>query len=305
MPQQTTANEGALNLSKTPCVLTHRTIRYRLKPLTKDNAHWLYNCSGAVRHLWNYLLADSQAKYTWHKWGIYPAGDEKSNKKAINPSYMNMTYILPKLKEDKEWLKELPNDILRSAAKRLGLAFKEFLSGKRGYPRFRGKGWGEGFDLVEGTLKITHINGKHHHVTFPNRRKSKMLLVGNNIYEGSKIAKATIKLEQGKWYAYVAYNVSLPVKENNGTAIGIDCNAGQVAASNERIYHLPDVSRLEARKKRYYRMTSRRVKGSARRRVAVAKLAKTAAKITKIKTNWHHHISCQITDLYTMSMWRS
>ena len=274
MEQQTTINEG-VSLTQVPHTLTHRTIRYRLKPLTKANAKWLYNCSGAVRHLWNYLLADNQVKYAWHKWGIYPAGDEKSNKKAINPSYINMTYILPQVKEDIEWLKELPNDILRSAAKRLGLAFKEFFADKdRGYPKFRGRGRGESFDLVEGKLKITHIKAKHHHVTFPKRR-SKMLLVGNNIYEGSKIAKATIKLEQGKWYAYVAYNVSLPVKENNGTAIGIDSNViknGYACASSDTdrvVYRLPDERKLTERFKHYSRMMARRNKGSARYKVCL------------------------------------
>ena len=221
------------------------------------------------------MLADNKIRYDLHKLGMCD---------KTNPSAFGFYYIITELQKEKEWMKEIPTEILRTAGKRLGLSFKEFFSGKRGYPRFRARGRNESFDLINGGIKITHIKGKHYHVKFP-KHKSKMLLVGENTYNDGKIVKATIKNEQGKWYAYVSYKVSIPERENNGTAIGVDCNAGQVAASNETIYRIPDVSKLEARRKRYQRMMSRRVKGSNRRNRARQMMAKTSSKICLLYTS--------------------
>ncbi len=62
----------------------------------------------------------------------------------------------------------------------------------------------------------------------------------------------------GRWSAVVWHAVSHPQPEDDGTAIGIDMNVGQVAASDGRLFHAPDTRRLEARRRRYQRMVARR-----------------------------------------------
>ncbi len=72
--------------------------------------------------------------------------------------------------------------------------------------------------------------------------------------------------------------------QDDGTAIGIDMNAGQVAASDGWLFHAPDMRRLEAWRRRYQRMV-------ARRRRAQARLAQTARRIAMTRRDWHHQVS--------------
>ena len=166
---ETKINEGAHGYSDAPCVLTHRTIRYRLKPLTKDNASWLYQTAGACRWLWNHFLAENQVKYRWHKLGMC----EKPN-----PNFYSFCGQLKELRKEHEWLKDTSSIIARTACMRQSLAWKEFFKGTRGYPKFHARGRGAGFDILEPKdIKISHIKGKHYHIKFP-KNKSKMLLIG-------------------------------------------------------------------------------------------------------------------------------
>ena len=69
-----------------------------------------------------------------------------------------------------------------------------------------------------------------------------------------------ITKELGKFYATACREVPdelMPVNEN-GKTLGIDVNAGQYATSEGEIRRLPDLKRLESRKKRYQRMMARR-----------------------------------------------
>ena len=136
---------------------------------------------------------------------------------------------------------------------------------------------------------------------------------GNPYAEGTPI-QAIVKRNCGKWYCTVTYAVEIAEPIDNGLAIGVDRNVRQVAISTGDIVRLPDMTRLEARRRRYQRMVSRRMKGSNRRRRARQMLAKTHRKTAKKRLNWHHHTTRQLADtsaeivlknLHTRGMTRS
>ena len=102
---------------------------------------------------------------------------------------------------------------------------------------------------------------------------------------------ATLKREGGKWYGVVAVKIPAPVREDNGHAIGIDMNLGQIATSDGAIIPAPDSSRLQARVKRYSRRLARQRCGSHRRAITRARLAKTKRRIALVRRNWHHQAS--------------
>ena len=56
----------------------------------------------------------------------------------------------------------------------------------------------------------------------------------------------------------VVYRVSEVARPDNGLALGVDMNCGQVAASTGDLLRLPDMARLQARKRRYQRMAASR-----------------------------------------------
>ena len=71
-------------------------------------------------------------------------------------------------------------------------------------------------------------------------------------------------------------------------------NVGQVATSDGAIHRMPDLSRLEARRRRCQRMVARRRKGSGRRERAKQLLARTSARIAGIRHDWQHQVSRRI-----------
>ncbi len=105
-----------------------------------------------------------------------------------------------------------------------------------------------------------------------------------------------LRREAGKWYAVVCHPLAVPQPEDDGTAIGIDMNAGQVAASDGRLFHAPDTRRLEARAKRLSRKLARQKRGSGRRARTRARLAKTRRRQAGTRRDWHHQVSRRIAE---------
>ena len=102
--------------------------------------------------------------------------------------------------------------------------------------------------------------------------------------------------------------VPAPVREDNGHAIGIAMNAGQVATSDGTVIPAPDTGRLKARAKRYHTQLARQ------RDRTRARLAKTRRRIATVRHNWHHRTSRELAnaagaivveDLETARMTRS
>ena len=119
---------------------------------------------------------------------------------------------------------------------------------------------------------------------------------GGNPYAGCKALQAVVKRVLGKWYCTVCYAVPETAVPHNGIAVGVDRNCGQAAVSDGRVFEMPDLSRLEARKRRYQRMMSRRVKGSKRRALARHRCARTQRRIAMLRANWQHQVSRELAD---------
>ena len=68
-------------------------------------------------------------------------------------------------------------------------------------------------------------------------------LSGLNPYPDGKPVQVVVKQEQGKWYAYVMYEVALKGKLRPIREAGIDRNVGQITCSDGFVYRLPDDER--------------------------------------------------------------
>ena len=113
---------------------------------------------------------------------------------------------------------------------------------------------------------------------------------------GKNSKQATVKRVCGKWFCVVCYEVAVEPRPDDGRVIGVDGNVGQVALSTGHLLRQPDTARLEARRRRYQRMVSRRQKGSNRRDRARRRLAKVSRQIAMCRRNWHDHASRTIAD---------
>ena len=187
-------------------------------------------------------------------------------------SYIDQTKALTLCRRELPEMAADPVAVQRGTLKRLDEAYRGFFrrvksGAEPGFPRFRG------------------------------RR-------GGNPYPDGKPVSAVLKRAAGKWYAVVCLKVAVAERADDGTALGVDMNAGQVAVSGtgrtgpvERLFHAPDTSRLEARAKRLSRKLARQQRGSRRRERTRLRLAKTRRRLAGVRRNWRHGTSRAIAGM--------
>ena len=180
--------------------------------------------------------------------------------------------------------------IQRGTLRRLDEAFKGFFRRRHGFPLFQSLRRWDSIAIVSG------VKVEADRLRIPSFGWLRLRRRGGNPHGDGRAVSAILKREAGKWYAVVCYAVPAVEREDDGMAIGVDMNAGQVATSAGRIHRLPDMRRLEARKRRYQRMVARRRRGSRRRDRARQRLAKTARRIAMKRRDWQHRTSRTIAD---------
>ena len=261
-----------------------RAVRYRVLPGTRAKARGMNRIAGACHHVWNWSLDRQNAAYLG--WQFSSAG------RPPFPTFFTLGKAFTQLRGSKAhaWLKELPFAPVRYVLKRQADAWQRFLSGQGGKPRFKGRGYGMGFTLPD-SVRIR--NGRIH---IPKLGPVRLQRRGDNPHPGGVPKQAVFTREGGKWFCAVFYEIAAPTRLGQGEVIGVDRNAGQCALSTGELIRMPDMARLEARRRRYHRRMARQLKGSGRRRRTQAKLARTCRRVRGIRSNWCHQTSRRIAD---------
>lgn len=104
----------------------------------------------------------------------------------------------------------------------------------------------------------------------------------------------------------MCYTVEVVPKNANGKMVGIDMNVGQYATSTGDIRHVPEVQKLEAKRRRLQRKMVRR-QGPNRQRgqqpstrylVVKSQCAKISRQLANIKSDWQHQESRRLANQY-------
>ena len=261
-----------------------RAVRYRVLPGTRAKARCLYRLAGACRHVWNHFLARQNNEYLGWKFSARP--------RPAFPSFFTLSKAFIELRHAKghEWLTELPCKAVRFTLKYQAEAWQRFFNGQAGHPKFKGRGGGAGFTIPD-NVRIS--NG---HIAVPKTGSYQLRRRGGDPHPNGIPKQAVFTLEGGKWFCTVFYQVSPTVREDDGSCIGVDRNVGQCALNTGEIVRMPDMARLEARKRRYQRRMARQTKGSGRRARTRQKLAGTCRRVRGIRSNWAHQASRRIAD---------
>lgn len=266
----------------------HRSTTYRLLPETAAKHEKLMRTTGACIWVWNRMLAKNEQDYWFHE--RIPWLVEKPS-----TTFQSMGVEFTKLRRETDWLRELPCAPVRFTLNHQAKAWTNYFSGNGGRPKFKSKHSERSVTFPEPvcfTLTGTHVRLQKLGCYRLSRR-------GGDPYAHCEARSVTVKRECGKWYAIVLYRV--PVSEvtrpDDGQAVGVDMNVGQVATSDGEIIRLDTarLERLEARKRRYQRKLARQVKGSNQRAVTKLRLGKVSRNIRNFRDNWHHHASKHIT----------
>ena len=286
-----------------------RSVTYRLHPGTRARHRKLLQTAGACRYVWNHFLACNRRDYATYKLrkAMFDMGLVIDKPSPPSLSFQSMSVRFTALRRETPWLQRLPYVPVRYALKYQAEAWTRAFAGG-GFPRFKARRGDDSFTIPQNVrvrddmLSVAKVG----RVTLSRR--------GGNPHAGCPPVKATVKRVNGKWYCVVVYRVSAVARPDNGLALGVDMNCGQVAASTGDLLRMPDMARLQARKRRYQRMMARRRKGSNRRNLARHRLARTQRRIATIRHRWHHETSrvladtaglLAIEDLKTKAMTRS
>ena len=222
-------------------------------------------------------------------------------------SFQSMGVRFTALRRETPWLQRLPYVPVRYALKYQAEAWTRAFAGG-GFPRFKARCGDDSFTIPQ------NVRVRDDVLSVPKVGRVKLSRRGGNPHVEYPPVKATVKRVNGKWYCVVVYRVCAVARPDNGLALGVDMNCGQVAASTGDLLRMPDMARLQARKRRYQRMVARRRKGSNRRNLARHRLARTQRRIATIRHRWHHETSrilagtaglLAIEDLKTKAMTRS
>ena len=205
------------------------------------------------------------------------------NAQPPSTSFFTLGKYFTALRAENPWLQELSFAVVRYTLKHQADAWSQYFQGVRGRPQFKGKRGDDSFTIPE------KVKLRTDHIYIP--KVGWTVIRGHNPYPDAKSINAIIRQFGTKWYCTIVYDVELPEPEDNGLALGVDRNVGQVAMSTGDLIRLPDLVRLESRKKRYQRIMARRKKGSNRHQKARYLCAKTQRKIAQKRKDWCHQVS--------------
>ena len=268
--------------------IEHRQVVYRLLPERRGVWRRLERLLEAQRQLYNAALDERIG--AWRKAGLSVSWQDQFRSLTV------CRREIPEMAAD-------PVAVQRGTLKRLDGAFQGFFrrarsGGVPGFPRFRGRrGW-DSLSVVSGVrLEAGSCRGRTR-LRLPGFGWLAVSRRGGNLYPEGEPVSAVLKRAAGKWYAVVCLRVFVPEPEDDGTAVGVDMNAGQVAVSGtgragpvEQLFHAPDTARLEARAKRLSRKLARQQRGSRRRERTRLRLAKTRRRIACRRHDWRHRTS--------------
>ena len=258
-----------------------RTIRYRLYPATYQKHQKLHGTAGACRYVWNHFAGKLRDEYEYY-------GESKYHFFTIGKQFTTLR------KHCHTWLQKYSSYIVKSSLRPIETAYKEFIKGNRGLPKFHGR------NTHTPSFPINYQSAKISGTDIFIAKLGWMKFEGSNRYKGEKFVSGQVRYECGQWYAYIVYEVAVSEKSRLETSVGLDRNCGQMSLSDGTMYHLPDLKKKQARRKRYQEMVAKPKAGSNRRKLARHRLNKAYPAERHARANWCHQTSKLIADQYDL-----
>jgi putative transposase len=255
-----------------------KTFKYKLQPTAAQE--WeLEQVLGLCRRLYNVAL--EQRITAWQRCHVSLSRyDQEAELKAIRAEFPAYAAI------HSHGLQDVLQDVLARLDKTYQAFFRRVQRGeKAGFPRFKGrerfhsctcKEVGNGARLENGFLVLAKIG--------------RVAVRWSRPLEGTPKA-VTLSREADGWYVcFSCAQVPITPLPLTGADPGIDLGLEAFATlaegsqiANPRIFRVADLNR-----KRAQRRGSRRVRGSPRRRTAVALLASAQQRVCRARTDLHH-----------------
>jgi putative transposase len=263
--------------------------KYRIYP-TKDQEILLSKTFGCKRVIFNHYLEVQQTRY---------------KNKEKNLSHFDINKDITKLKDEKEWLREVDSVALQSSAEDLTKAYDNFfksVTGKRkgpkiSPPKFKNKHSRQSYRThyvhvnEDGTLHIPKI-------------KSVKAAIHREIPEGSIIKSATIsKNPDGRYYASILVETEVALQPMTYREVGCDLGLKDLLITSDglkfkRPDELPNIARTKQLLKLKQKQFARTVKGSKNHESLRLQVARLYSKSTRQRNEYYHLVSRYLVDNY-------
>ncbi|WP_407965889.1 RNA-guided endonuclease InsQ/TnpB family protein [Bartonella sp. C271] len=248
--------------------------------LNNKQRSYMARASGCARFAYNWALKEWQQQYeAWKQDNNLP----KPNDYGLRRQFNSLK------REQFPWMMEVTKNAPQMAIIQLGVAFKNFFSGRSRYPTFRKKGVHDRFTLTNDQIQLQGSK-----IRIP---KLGWVRLREQLRFQGKILSATISRKADRWFVSLSVETDnqKPLNENQ-VIVGIDLgiNALATLSTGETIGGVKPYKALLNRLRRLSRRLSRKRKGSSNRYKEQQKLAKLHARISNIRTDHLHKVT---TDL--------
>jgi putative transposase len=237
---------------------------------------------GACRFVYNWALEKKIQLYS-------------EEKKSI--SWYELNNMLPDLKGEHVWLKDVNAQSLQQAVRRVDLAFKHFfrrlkLGGKAGFPKFKSKRRPiQSFDIPQ-SFKV-EFSSKHVRLPRIGRVKTNFHRKFNGVPKRAVVSETATK----KFFISIVLDDCIVPPEkspfSNETTIGFDLGIMHfgTTSNTEKIPNPKYLEKSILRLKVLQKRLSRKSKNSKNREKARIRVAKTHEKIRNQRMDYLHKIS--------------
>jgi putative transposase len=190
------------------------------------------------------------------------------------------------LKEEFEFLYEVPNHPLQQAIHDLHKAFANFFEGRAGFPTFRKKGQNDSFRYPD-AKQIKFGDGR---IFLPKAGWTPMVV--HRPIEG-KVKNVTVSAVAGEWFVSVQTELEAQIPVNRGPAVGLDIGSAQaIVLSDGTVIELPRTASADReRLANAQRAVARRQKGSSNREKAKRRVARLQARYARRRRDAAHKVT--------------
>jgi putative transposase len=260
--------------------MVNRAFKYRIYANPATEAFFA-RCCGVVRLVYNVAL--EQRSSFWRQF---------KRAEGKNISYPSQARELTAIRAEVPWIAECPIDAQQQALRDLDGAFRNFFSGRAGYPKPRRKFVNEAFRIPSSRVgDVEVLNSKWARIRLPKIGYVKFRLTRPLRGE---VGNVTIGREANGWHIAFSCEFDHEIPDNDNPSVGLDRGiANNVALSTGEMYSMPKDG-LEEKHGQWQKVASRRKGKSKRQAKARRHAAKVAAKVARKRRHWQHVVTARI-----------
>jgi putative transposase len=253
-----------------------RAYKYRFYP-TDQQARTLAQTFGCVRFIYNFGLATRSTAY------------KEQGKKL---SYNDLSALLPILKEQFPWLKDVSSVPVQQSLRHVETAFQNFYAGHAKYPTFKKKQ-----NAQSATYAASAFSWNGTELSLAKMKESLNIVWSRPLPKGCTPSTVTVSKDcAGRYFVSLLVEEEINPLDVTPKMIGLDLGLkSMVITSNGETHGNPKFFATdEKRLARVQRRHAKKKKGSKNKQKARIKVAKVHARIADRRRDYQHKLSTRI-----------